>query len=412
MDIDSAVALALENNLSLQRSQIDTAAARRRADISWNGLIPSLSAGALVAHPTSITGSLLPQQEVWTPGFTLSASMSLNPATFANINQTRQEYEAGLISYANARHELEFQVRRLYYQILLLKANAELAELNVQSAQTRYDQTLALHRVGRASSLDELSARLDVQTQRTNTQNAQAVYNNALDTLKYFLLIPMDETVILQGDLQSFVFGNHDLEAIVPGGFATNGSMQMRVLRQSLAVSEAQRRTAQLRAYSPSLNLSWSSNPLYIDQPDGRQWRDSSQFSISLSFRLDSYLPWSAAREQINTLNDTIARQQSQLAEAAINHQNNVQKLLRDITRSEETIENLSLNIVLAEETLRMQTEAFQRGTVDLQALNSTRDNLRTAQNRLLSEQFNLLSAILELERELNIPFGSIALEE
>jgi outer membrane protein len=407
LNIDSAVALALQNNLSLQRTQMDTAAAGRRADNSWNGLIPSLSAGALVAHPTSITGSIPSQQDVWTPGFTVSASLSLTPAIFANINQTRQEYEAGLINYVSAKQELEFQVRRLYYQILLLKANAELAELNVISAEQRYAQTLTLQRAGRASTLDELTSRLDVQTQRTNAQNAQATYSNALDVLKYFLMIPMETTVILQGDLQNFVFGEQDLTSVTPGN-----SIQMNVLRQSIAVAEAQLKTTQLRSYAPSLNLSWNSNPLYIDQMGERTWRDNSQFSISLSFKLDNYLPWSSAREQINSLDDAIARQQSLLSEAAINHQNTVQKLIRDITRSEETMETLSLNILVAEETLIMQEEAFQRGAVDLQALNSTRDNLRTVQNRLLSEQFNLLSTVLELEKELNIPFGSIALVE
>jgi outer membrane protein TolC len=98
--------------------------------------------------------------------------------------------------------------------------------------------------------------------------------------------------------------------------------------------------------------------------------------------------------------------------EASINHQNNVQKLLRDIGRSVETLETINLNILLAEETLRMHEESFSRGAADLQALNNTRDNLRAVQNRLLSEQFNLLSSILELERELNVPFGSIVLAE
>jgi outer membrane protein TolC len=98
--------------------------------------------------------------------------------------------------------------------------------------------------------------------------------------------------------------------------------------------------------------------------------------------------------------------------EASINHQNNVQKLLRDIGRSVETLETINLNILLAEETLRMHEESFNRGAADLQALNNTRDNLRAVQNRLLSEQFNLLSSILELERELNVPFGSIVLAE
>jgi outer membrane protein TolC len=140
------------------------------------------------------------------------------------------------------------------------------------------------------------------------------------------------------------------------------------------------------------------------------EWRDSSgQFSIALSFKLDNYLPWSPAKEQIDSLNDAITSQQSILTESAVNHLNTVQKLERDIARSQETAETLRLNITLAEETLRMYTESYRSGATDLQTFNSTRDNLRTAQNRLLSEQFNLLSAILELEKELSLPFGSIA---
>jgi outer membrane protein TolC len=338
----------------------------------------------------------------------------LSPAIFANINQTRQEYEAGRLNYAAARQELEFQVRRLYYQILLLKANAELAELNIESARSRHEQTIALQRVGRASNLDELSAQLDLQTQASNAQNALAAYDNALDSLKYFLMIPMDETIHLLGDIQNFIRENYN-----PATGVSSESMQMSVLRQSINVIEAQRRAAQLRSYAPSLNLSWNAAPLYMNQyPDPlgdpvREWRDSnSQFSVSFSFRLDNYLPWSSAREQIDSLNDTVVKQQSQLAETAINHQNTVQKLLRDITRSEETIENLRLNVTLAEETLRMYTESYMSGALDLQTLYSTRDNLRTAQNRLLSEQLTLLSTILDLEKELNIPFGSIAHEE
>jgi outer membrane protein TolC len=404
LDIDSAVTRALENNLSLQRSDMDTLSAKRKYDRSWNSLIPSLSAGAMVAHPTSITDPIPEAADIWTPGFSLSASLSLSPAIFANINQTKQEYEAGRINYAAARQELEFQVRRLYYQLLLLKANAELADLNIESAQSRYEQTVSLQRAGRASNLDELSARLDVQTQQANAQNAWAAYNNALDSLKYFLMIPMEEAVALQGDLQNFTVRND-----VPGNRNTNGeSMQMSVLRQSISTIEAQRKAARLRSYAPALTLSWNAAPLYIDQVG--EWRDSSgQFSIALSFKLDNYLPWSPAKEQIDSLNDAIAGQQSLLTESAINHQNTVQKLLRDIARSQDSIETLRLNITLAEETLRMYTDSYRSGAVDLQTLNSTRDNLRTAQNRLLSEQFSLLSAILELEKELNIPFGSIA---
>jgi hypothetical protein len=321
LDIDSAVTQALENNLSLKRSQMDTQSAKRKYDRSWNSLIPSLGAGAMLAHPTSITDPIPEASDIWTPGFSFSASLSISPAIFANINQTKQEYESGRLNYTAARQELEFQVRRLYYQILLLKANAELADLNIESTQSRYEQTVSLQRAGRASNLDELSARLDVQTQQSNAQNAHAIFQNALDSLKYFLMISMEETVVLQGDLQNFTVEDWNTTNNISGE-----SMQISVLRQSISTIEAQRRAAQLRSYAPALTFSWNAAPLYIDQLSA--WRDASgQFSIALSIKPDNYLPWSPAKEQIDTLNDAIAKQQSLLTETAVNHQNTVLKL-------------------------------------------------------------------------------------
>jgi outer membrane protein TolC len=172
LDIENAVRIALEKNLSLERSRMESAAAKRKHDRSWNSLIPSLGVGAVAAHPMSITGPLPPETNVWTPGFSLSASLQLSPSIIADIERTKEDYEAGLLNHAAARQDLEFQVRRLYYHILLLRANTELAEQNAVSAQSRYDQIRALQRTGQASNLDELSARLDLQTQQTNVRNA------------------------------------------------------------------------------------------------------------------------------------------------------------------------------------------------------------------------------------------------
>ena len=416
LDINAAVAMALENNLSLRRAEMDTDAARRRQGRSWNSLIPSLGAGALLSHTAPI-GTQLGQHPVgWTPGFTLSASLNLTPAIFANITQTKREYEAGLINYAAARQELEYQVRRLFYQILLLRANAELADHNIESARSRHEQTLALQRAGRASAIEEIAARLDVSIQQTTAQNTWAVYQTTIDNLKYFLMIPMEESVSLDGDLLSYIMTDPNTAA-VPG----QESMQISLLRQSIIVIEAQRRNAHLRSYAPVLTFSWGSTPLYIGDISGvpppastiNDWRDTGgQFSIMLSLKPDNFLPWSPAKEQIDTLSDAAAKQRNLLTEASINHQNTVQKLLRDMGRSQEIIETLRLNITLAEETLSMQENAYSQGAVELQTLISTRDNLWAAQNRLLSEQLNLLSVVLELEKELNIPFGSIARQD
>ena len=401
LDIEGAVQMALEKNLSLERSRMESLAAKRTYNRSWNSLIPSLSAGALAARPSSITGEIPSAADVWTPGFSLSASMQVSPGIAAHIAQTKTEYAAGRINYEAARQETEFQVRRLYCQILLLKANVELARQNAATAQSRYDQINAQYRTGQASNLDELSARLDAQTQRTSILSAQAAYDNALDSLKSLLIIPAEEKCIPQGDLQTFSVITANPEA------RGNESLHISAQRQSIAALQAQRNSARMNAYAPSLNFAWNASPLYNDTSG--KWADNGgQFSISLSLKLDNYLPWSPAKEQIDSLSDAITAQQSALTEAALNHQTTLQRLARNIAQSAEAVETLGLNVTLAQENHKMHEDAYRKGAADLQSLYTARDSVSLAQNQLLSEQYNLIASILELEKELNLDFGSI----
>jgi outer membrane protein TolC len=279
-------------------------------------------------------------------------------------------------------------------------------EQNAASARTRHEQVLARQRAGQASNLDELSARLDVQTQQVNAQSARTAYDNAIDSLKYLLMIPPEEKVVLSGSLQTYTVMVQSVD-----DFTSNESMQMSVLRQSITTLEAQRTAAQTRSYAPTLIFSWGATPMYSVSPPlytDRAWKDSNQFSIMLSLKLDNYLPWSPAKEQIDTLGDAVARQQSLLQETTMNRRNTLERLRRNILQSVQTLETIHLNITLAEETYRTYEEAYRRGTVDLQSLNNSRDSLSLAQNKLLSEQFNLAILALEREKELNISFGSL----
>jgi outer membrane protein TolC len=138
------------------------------------------------------------------------------------------------------------------------------------------------------------------------------------------------------------------------------------------------------------------------------EWADSGQFSVTFSMKLDNLFPWSSAKEQIDALGDSITAGQNALRETVLNSRNTVQKLRRNISQSAATIETLRLNASLAGETQRMYEEAYRDGAADLQSLYSARDNVLMAHNKILSEQYNLMAAILELEKELNLPFGSI----
>ena len=402
LTVEEAVKTALDNNLGLQQSAIELGGKKRAQDRSWNSLIPQVSAGAVASYPTSITGSVPAGQDIWTTGFQMSASLGLSIGIIDNIKKAKADYEAGVISYEQARQDLEIQVRKLFYQIILLLANRELAAQSLENARYRYEQITTLVSVGQSAHLDELSARVDMENKRPVLRNAEMTYNNALDSLKLLLGIPVEHEITLNGllDTDAGVYLTLNNRQAMQGE-----SLEITALMKSMEILEAQRNAARNSAYIPNLRLSWNSAPLYSDNV----WRDNSgSFSVTLSMNLDNFLPWSAAKTQIDNINDSISSTQIQLNESVLNRENRTNQLLRVIANTGENIEILKLNVELAQSTYDLYVDAYRSGAMDYQRLRDAAESLLQAQIQVQQEQYNLISAVLDLEKELNIPFGTL----
>ncbi|MDR0689113.1 MAG: TolC family protein [Spirochaetaceae bacterium] len=395
--VDEAVEIALKTNLSLQRSALETAEKKRASDRSWNSLLPSLGVSTGISYPTSVTGSLSPAQKVLTPGLSLSASLNVSTAVIENIKKAGADYEAGLLNHEMAAQELELQVRKIFYQILLLQANKELVSQSLESARARYEESAALVKVGQASRLDELSARVDLENQRPQVRSAETLYANTLDSFKAILGIPQETELLLQGDLEydGGVVAGETLHS------SPDTSLETAVLRQGIKALEAQRKAAWHGAYIPALRFSWNANPLYRDEA----WNDSGSFSISLGVNLDSFLPWSTVKTQLDALDDSIQSSQLQLAESLRSREDRIRQYQRTINQTIEAIEVLKLNVELAESTYQMYGEAYRRGTADYQSLRNAGDSLLQAQYQVQQEYYNLIAAVLDMDKELNRAF-------
>jgi outer membrane protein len=405
LTVEAAVRLALDNNLSLSQSALDVQTRKRSADNSWTSFIPTASASALVNHPTSLTGPIEPEsRNVWSSGFSVSTGLTISIAAIDGIKQAKADYELGLLSYESASQELELSVRKLFYQILLLDANRELAAQSFASSQARYEQSAALARVGQASRLDEMSARVDMENMRPSVRNAEMLYENAIDSFKAILGLSSETTIRLDGKLSYGI--SSDFTAARSN---TGESIETARLRKSIQSMEAQRNAVRNGAYIPSLRLSWNSTPLFT----GGVWNDNAgSFSISLGINLDNFFPWSNVRTQIANINDNILSTQIQLTESQQNRQNRINQNIRNVERIMESHEAMRLNVELAQSSYEMYQDAYRRGAVDYQQLRGAVDSLERAKNNLLQEQYNLISATLDLEKELNVPYGTLLVGE
>ncbi|MDR2489798.1 MAG: TolC family protein [Spirochaetaceae bacterium] len=410
LTVEQAVRLALEGNLSLRRNGLEAGKKKRSYYRSWNGLIPAVSASGLVSRPTSLTDTIPAAQDTWTPGVQVSASLQLSTALVGTIKAAKADYEAGRLNYEQAAQELEVQVRKLFYQIILLDDAQRLAARSLESARARHEQSAALVRTGQAAHLDELSARVDMENQKPALRNAEMAYANAVDSFKELLGLPVESAITLQGTLDDALArtaaGTADEPAAGVDSTAAGGeTLESAALYKSIQSLEAQRDAAWHGAYIPSLQLSWSGAPVYVND----EWHDNAgSFSIMLGVSLGNYLPWSASKSQLDGLNDTIKGAKLQLDEAKRSQLRRIAGHRRTIAKSRETIAALKLNVDLAESAYALYEDAYRKGAADYQRLRDASDSLLQAQNQVQQEQFNLVSALLDMEKELSLPFGSL----
>jgi outer membrane protein TolC len=400
LTVEDAAALALKHNLSLGRTRIETQGKKREAANAWNGLVPSLNAGASYGRGTSITGDLTPGREAWTPGISLSAAVSLSPAIVADIRAAKNNYEAGLLSYETAKQDLELQARKTFYRILLLQGAVDLADRNIISAQERHEEAAAKARAGQAARLEELSAKVELENLKPAKRNAETQLRNALENFAQILGLDPGETIRLEGSLERAPISGSDIDAA-----PRQESYGAAALRKTLAALEAQRKSLWNQAYIPALRLSWAGNPVYA----GGAWTDGSgAFSISLGVQIENFFPGSKAKNQIAALEDSLAVNRGLFAEALQNQDTQIRQSMRAMEQSLESIEALALNVDLARRTYAMWEESYRQGSEDLQRLRSAADSLSETENRMQQEQYNLLAAALDLEKALNVPFGTL----
>jgi outer membrane protein TolC len=110
----------------------------------------------------------------------------------------------------------------------------------------------------------------------------------------------------------------------------------------------------------------------------------------------------------VATAEDTVKTSRSELDETKTNSALTRENDVRLIKQAVESLATQRLNLALAQKTYDLTRDAYQRGTKDLLTLQNSEGDLNQAHYDLLSQRYSLISAVIDLEYELNLPFGTL----
>ncbi|MDR1902576.1 MAG: TolC family protein [Treponema sp.] len=425
--MEEAVDRAIKNNLNLQSSQVSVDTMKRKTDLSWNQFVPTVDLGAYLGRlneapqatvlplPPALGGPIsMGGGSQWRIGGSLQLGLSLNIAMFESMNRLLLEYRGGLISYEKAKVQLERDIRKQYYQILLLQENISLLRENAAAAERRVTMTEALYRAGMAPELNLLQAKVSAENLKPNIDDAES--NLKLLTAQFAMNLGMNfdtefELIAVNGD-SSFI--PLDIQELI--GRAANSRMDIQEIRQNILVLQSARKAAFYQVYTPSLSLSLNFDPAFGGDPwkdnwfNGDSWsQQSGMLRISLGFRLNGLFPLGQEAQNIADIDDNIRSLNIGLAQAVQGTELEVYNTILSLEKSRASTEAQKRTVELAERTYRLTEEAYRAGFQDLLEVENAELQLRQARLGVLQQNFTYLQGLIDLEYAVGAPFGSLS---
>lgn len=420
---EEAVEYALESNLQIRSAAIEMGMKKRAEEYAWNRFVPTVQASGTLGRMNADQSTFMttpPYSEIDLPQWSVSGgldfSLTLNLALYNGVRATQIDYQAGRISYEQARKQIVRDVRKSFYNLLLMQENRELMVENIDAAERRYEQALINYENGMVPELTVLSAQVAWENLKPQLKAMDLGYRQAVQGFKMTLGMDFDREIELEGSI--------DAEAVdVETDDLIDRYLTDRLDIQSMLVSirslENQLTATKLQVYTPQLILGYNLDPTF----DGDPWNDpwfggdyewnqrSGMFRATIALSLDGFLPFSQTQVGIRDLKDSIELSRIGLLQTIRGAEMEVDATVEQLKKSRDTMEALELNVNLARRAYEMAEEAYNAGSRELLEVENAEIDLKTAQVEVLKEKYNYLSALIDLEYQLNNDIGDMVTE-
>lgn len=460
LTVEESVKLALENNKTLKSSAIDLEIQKRASDYSWNSLLPGLQLSGSLARSNNkdsvistiesslnsakydmvidtVTGTFgvtndanqalgagvavmnnypsassfindtygSEEAAIWHPVGSLSVSWAFNAALIEQISLSKKQYEAGKISYEQSVKEMETNIRKLFYGILLQQENLNIQIDSLNNAKARYEQALINYRNGLVPELQVLNSQVSYENQKPTVLSLEQQIIQQKNTFAFLLGIPFGKEIELSGTIDVEYI---DVDAHKLYQEYCDNSLEIQNIKKQIEVAQSGLTAQRLSTFTPSLSVNWGLQPTVMNIT--KNWFDKDNFSDNGNLTLTlvypniiDMLPFSANMQKIKDTQQNIEKAQLGLSQMEQNMEIEVHKLVDNLNKSRENIKAMERNVELAQKAYDSTLRAYNSGTQELLAVKDSESSLNQSRLGLMNEKYNYISAVLDLETKLNI---------
>ncbi|MDR3334433.1 MAG: TolC family protein [Treponema sp.] len=426
LSLDEAVDLAIKNNLSLESARVTSSTKKRAADTAWNVFIPTVELSTTLGRMNRIGDTTVttwfggePQSmtiEVdegnhWSLSGNLAISFNFNFALFESMKNLKLNYQAGLITFEKARIQLERDIRKAYFQLLLLQDQRGLLQDQITMAERRVETAQANYRAGLVPELTLLQAQVSLANIKPTMVELENGIKSSIAVFAMNLGLPSGTEIELE---PAEMPGVVELDAAALISRAASEKPDVEELRQNILVIQSARKARFYQAFTPNLSLGWNMDPTVRNPWTGDGWSNgvwssSGLFRVTLSYSLNNLFPFGSARQGLADMDDNLRSLNIALAQTIRGTEVEIYSMILKLEKSQTSLEVLRQNADLAARAASLTEQAYRAGLQDLLTLQNSQSELTNARFAVVQEEYNYMMNLIDLEYTIGVPFKTLS---
>lgn len=397
-DLQTAVNIALENNLTLKRSQLNQLSNEATVLQNKGARLPTLSTGASTGFRWG--RSVNPVTNLFETARigNINLSANSNVTLFAgsrisnNLTQSKLDLEAGLFNIEATKNSITLNIINLFVNVVFNREQVNIAESQLITSKDQLDRTTKLVAAGSLPLADKLDLQAQNATNELEVINAQNSLRISKLNLAQAMQIPFTED--FQVVEPEFVINDGLMASENPSDiFNTAVEIMPEIKLAKVNVESAEYGVKIAKgAFLPTLGIGANIFSNYVDRAFGNE-RPSfgAQIENNLSQSLNLNLSIPIFSQFNNTAGVQRARVQRQISEVAEVEAKNtlrqdIESAYNSALAAQQSYEANLVRLDAVQESFRI---AQQR--LDVGAINSV--DFQVAQNNLFNTQADLLNA-------------------
>ncbi|MCS5489662.1 TolC family protein [Algoriphagus limi] len=419
IDLETAVEIALENNLTLKRSQLNQIGNEANLLQRKGSRFPTLSTGASSGYrwgrSINPVTNLFETERIGNINLSMNSNMTIFGAGRINnsVNQAKSDLEAGLYNIEATENTITLNIINLFINVVFNREQVKIAENQLKTTKEQLERTTKLVEAGSLPYSDQLDLEAQNATNESEVINAQNALRIAKLNLAQAMQIPFTEDFEVVEPALEF---NESLMATENPTMIYNTAVEImpEILAAQKNIESAEYGVKSAKgAFYPSLGVGANIFSNYVDRAAPGQepdpFRTQIENNLSQSVNLSLNIPiFTQFNNKSNLQRARVQRQLAEVAELEAKNQlrQDIETAYNQALAAERSYQASLTRVESLEESLRIAQQRFDLGAINSVDFQVAQVNYFNAQSDLLNAKYTYIFRVKVLDFYLGNPIN------